>query len=453
MNLSKEFSNLEKSAVKMTVTVPNEEVKNAYSEVVKKYAKNLQIPGFRKGHVPQNILEKKYGDSLKAEAMAELIDKSVQEIFDDEKDVEKRPLPYEHPVMQEEPKFDLETDLVYSITYDVYPKADVKNFSGIVIKEVQVSIGDKELNEELKGIQEQNAVVMDKKDGETVAKDDIVTINYSELDENGSEISGSKREGFVFTVGSGENIYKIDDEIIGMKKDETKSITKTYDAKDENEELAGKTKKISVTVTALKIRDIPALDDDLAQDVNEKFKTLDDLKKDIMHSLEVAKDNKIKELKNQSLLEQLVEKNPFDIPQSMLNAELQGRWQMMARQFQTTAEQLEKMVTSMGKTKAGLMTEWAAESEKMLKSRIIVENLIKERNITATLEEIDAWYAKVAEDNNMSIDDVKKRYEDASSKEYVEDTVKEDKLYDELYKEVKVTKGDKIAFADLFKAQ
>ena len=292
-------------------------------------------------------------------------------------------------------------------------------------------------------------MVMDKKDG-VVAKDDIVTINYAELDDAGKVIEGTTREDFVFTVGTGENIYKIDDEIIGMKKDETKEITKKYKKDDSNEDLAGKTKKISVTVKAVKIRDIPALDDDFAQDCNEKYKTLADMKADIKQNMELALSRRLKEMKNNSLLEQLVEKNPFDIPASMLSAELDGRWRMMAQQFQTTPEDLERMVKASGQTKETMLNEWTGDSEKMLKSRIIVDSLIRERNISVTPEEIDAEYEKIAKEGGMTVEEVKKHYEDPRSKEYLIDDTKENKLYDQIYKEIKVTKGDKMSFKDVF---
>ncbi|MDE5898224.1 MAG: trigger factor [Treponemataceae bacterium] len=451
MKLTTEFTNLEKSSVKLTVTVAKDEVQDTYHSVVAKYVKNAQIPGFRKGHVPAAVLERKYGDSLKADAMSELIDKSLNEVF--EKKSENRPLPYRQPVMDEAPDFDTGKDFVYSVTYDVFPRVSVTDFSGITVKEPQVEIGDKELNEELKAIQERNAVVMDKKGGDAVEKGDIVTITYSELDEDGKEIEGSRRQDFVFTVGTGENIYKIDDEIVGMKKNETKVITKKYDKKEADEALAGKTKKISVTATAIKVRTLPAIDDDLAQDVSEKYKTLDDMKKDILRNMEVAKDRKIAELKSNSLLEQLVEKNSFEIPQSMLDAELDGRWRMMAQQFQTSPEQLEKMVAASGQTKEAMLKEWTGDSEKMLKSRIIVDSLIKERAISVTPDEIEAQYKKIAEDGGITVDEVKKHYSDARSKEYLIDDTKEQKLYAELYKEVKTAKGDKISFADLFAAK
>lgn len=453
MKVTKEISKLENSAVKLTATIAKEDVVSGYNKNISKYAKNVQLPGFRKGHVPVKVLEQKYGDSLKQEVLADLIDESLNQIFAEEESKDIRPLPYTQPRLDGDklPEFSTDKDLTFSVVYDVFPSVEVKDFSKIEVKEPQVEIGEKELNEELKAIQERNAVVIDKKEGEPVEKDNIVTIDYKELDDSGAAIPGSEREGFVFTVGTGENIYKIDDEIVGMKKDETKEISKTYDAKEENKDLAGKTKKISVTVKAIKLRNLPALDDELAQDVSEKYKTLDDLKKDISKGLESAKNRKIAELKSQSLLEQLIEKNPIVLPKSMIQAEMESRWRMMAQQFQTTPEQLEKMISASGQSKENMLTQWTGDAEKMLKSRLIVDALIREKNIAVTPEEVEAEFAKIADESGSTIEEVKEHYEDARAKEYIIDEIKENKLYDELYKQVKVSKGDKVKFADLFK--
>ena len=453
MKVTKEISKLENSAVKLTATIAKEDVVSGYNKNISKYAKNVQLPGFRKGHVPVKVLEQKYGDSLKQEVLADLIDESLNQIFAEEESKDIRPLPYTQPRLDGDklPEFSTDKDLTFSVVYDVFPSVEVKDFSKIEVKEPQVEIGEKELNEELKAIQERNAVVIDKKEGEPVEKDNIVTIDYKELDDSGAAIPGSEREGFVFTVGTGENIYKIDDEILGMKKDETKEISKTYDAKEENKDLAGKTKKISVTVKAIKLRNLPALDDELAQDVSEKYKTLDDLKKDISKGLESAKNRKIAELKSQSLLEQLVEKNPIVLPKSMIQAEMESRWRMMAQQFQTTPEQLEKMISASGQSKENMLTQWTGDAEKMLKSRLIVDALIREKNIAVTPEEVEAEFAKIADESGSTIEEVKEHYEDARAKEYIIDEIKENKLYDELYKQVKVSKGDKVKFADLYK--
>ena len=447
MKLTKEFKNLEKSAVELTVTIAKKDVADTYQKTLSNYVKNAQIPGFRKGHVPANVLERKYGDSIKADTLGTLIDQSFDEIFKEE--TENRPLPYAQPTMEKAPELDITKDLTYTVKYDVFPKVEVKDFAGVNVKEPQVTITDDDLSDEIKTIQERNATVTEKKDG-VVEKDNIVTINYVEVGEDGKEITDTKREDYVFTVGSGENLYKIDDEVVGMKKDETKEITKNYKKDFENSDLAGKTVKLNVTVKAVKIRDIPALDDDFAQDVNDKYKTLQDMKDDIKKNMELAVSRRVKELKNNSLLEQLVEKNKFDIPASMLAAELDGRWRMMAQQFQTTPEQLDKMIAASGQSKEAMLNEWTGDSEKMLKSRIIVDSLIRARNISVTPEEIEEQYKRIADEGGMTVEEVKKHYEDPRSKEYLIDDTKENKLYDQLYKEVKVSKGDKISFKDLF---
>lgn len=453
MKVTKEIEKLEHSAAKLTVTVAKKDVADSYSETLGKYAKQVQIPGFRRGHVPASVLERKFGEQIKLEAASELIDKSLNEIFSDEKEAENRPLPYAQPQLEKMPELDTAKDFVYTVTYDVFPKVNIADFSGITIKEPQVTIGDAELQEELKGIQERNAVVIDKKDDESVEKDNIVTISIVEKDDEGKEVASSKRDGFTFTVGTAENVYKIDDDIIGMKKDETKEIVKNYDAAEKDTNLAGKTKKYSVTVKQIKVRNLPALDDELAQDVNEKFKTLDDLKNDIMKNLETAKTNKINEMKVNDLLSQLIEKNAFDIPASMLTAELDGRWNMMAKQFQTTPEDLDRMIAASGQKKEDMLKEWTGDAEKMLKSRIIVDSLLKSKNISVTPEEIEAEYQKIADGNGITVEEVKKHYADPRSKEYLIDEAKEQKLYKEIFSQVKVTKGDKMAFADLFKRQ
>ena len=453
MNTTKKIEKLENSAVKLTVTVPQKEVQDNYNQIVNKYAKTIQIPGFRKGKAPVAVLERKFGEALKADIASDIIEKALEEVFSDidKNDEANRPLPYAQPKMDEAPKLDVNSDFSFSLTYDIMPQVDVKHIESVTIKEPQVKIGEAELKEELEAIRERNAVVIDKKDTEAAAKDDIATVDYWEIDDDGKEVDKSKREDFTFTIGSGQNIYQFDDDIVGMKKGETKTLTKSWDKEYEDKELAGKTKKIGVTLKTLKLRKLPDLDDELAQDVNEKYKTLADMKADITKNLEAALTNRLREIKANALLEQLVEKNPITLPKSMLDAEIDARWRMTAQRFQTSPEQLEKLVASSGQTKEEMLKQWAGDSEKMLKSRLIVENLLKARNIAVTPEEVEAEYAKIADGAGISLEEVKKHYADASKKEYLIDDMKEQKLYAQLFEQVKITKGDKTTFADLFK--
>ncbi|MCR5622268.1 MAG: trigger factor [Treponema sp.] len=455
MKVSKEVTKIENSAVKLTATIAKEDVASGYKDAMARYSKNIQIPGFRKGHVPTSVLERKYGEGLKAEITGELIDKALNEIISAEDMKDMRPLPYSQPKFDGDdfPVLDTDKDLTFTVVYDIFPQVQVGKLDGIKIKVPQAEVTQEDMDKELKSIQERNAAVIDKKDDAPVEKDDIVTIDYKEVGDDGAAVAGSEREGFVFTEGSGENIYKIDDDILGMKKDETKVITKKYAKNDKNADLAGTTKKISVTVKQIKVRNLPALDDDLAQDVNEKYKTLDDLKKDISRSMNLAKDRKVADIKRQELLKQLLEKTPFDLPKSMVQAENDGRWNMMAQQFKTTPEELEKMVSASGQTKETMLTQWVGDTEKALKSRIIVDQLLRDRNISVTPDEIEDEYKKIAEQNDMSLDEVKDHYKDLKAKEYLVDEVKENKLFDTLYTEVKLEKGDKMTFSELFKEE
>lgn len=258
MTISKEITRLEHSAIKLTITVNKEDLKAEYDQIVADYRKTLQIPGFRKGKVPETVLERKFGDSLKAETLARILDRSVTEIFEDPTFPEAdRPLPYSTPEVQDEPKLDLEADLVFSVVYDVLPQITLGTWQGLAVAIPDVKITDEDIHRELEVIRERNAIVFDKDDEAGAATGDVVTIQYSELSDTGEPIPGTERQDFVFTLGSGHTIYHLDDDMIGMKRGETRDIEKTYPEDFYDMDLAGKTKKIRVGLTALKEKDLP----------------------------------------------------------------------------------------------------------------------------------------------------------------------------------------------------
>ena len=229
-----------------------------------------------------------------------------------------------------------------------------------------------------------------------------------------------------------------------MKKGESKDITKTYDEKETDKELAGKTKKLRVTLKELKYKDLPAIDDELAQDISEKYKTLDDLKADIKKNLTAAVNDKLKKLKEKSLIEQMIEANPFELPESMVRAELESRWIMTANQFRTAPEELEKVFAKTEQSKEKIFETWREDSQKSLKGRVLIETLLKDRKIEISEEEIEAEYKRLSEITGMDTEAVKKYYADPQQKEYFIDNLKEDKLYDELYTKCTITKGKKM---------
>ncbi|MFA6505576.1 MAG: trigger factor [Treponemataceae bacterium] len=450
MVVSKEIARLEHSSVKLTVTVGKNDVKAQYDDLMKSYGKSIQIKGFRKGMVPRDVLERKFGESLKGEALGHIMEKSLEEIFKEEAfDAANRPLPYSTPSVKDEPKLDFGSDLTFTVEYDVFPEVKVGTWKGIEVEVPVAEVAEEDLSRELEQLRDRNAVVIDKDEKGKVAKNDVVTVNYSELAEDGSVLPGTERQDYVFTVGTGQNVFKFDDEIVGMKKDETKNFDKTYGADFPDPEFAGKTKKLRVTVTALKEKKLPALDDDLAQDISEKYKTLADLKADIKGNLGKTLENKIREKKVNAFLEKVLETTTIDLPQSMIRIELESRWRTLARRFNANADQLMAILASGGKDYEGLMAEWKPDVEKALKSRLIVENLMKELDVKVDDADLEKEFETMAASMNAGIDEVKKHYERDDMKDYLRDDIKERRLFDLVFAETKTKKGKKVKYLDL----
>ncbi|AEF85937.1 trigger factor [Treponema primitia ZAS-2] len=450
MAITKEITRLEHSNVKLTVTVGKEDVRTQYDELLSGYSKNLQIPGFRKGKAPKDVLERKFGSGLKEEALGRIIEKSITDIFEDEGFPKgDRPLPYSTPQVEEEPVLALDSDLSFSVVYDVMPAVNVATWKGLEVEAPDVSVSEEDISRELETVRDRNAIVQDKEDGEEALKDDVVTVDYLELSEAGEPLDDTKREDFVFTLGSGYNLYKFDDEVVGMKKGESKDITKTYAEDFTDKDLAGKTIKLRITLSALKKKILPALDDDLAQDVDEKFKTLDDLKADIRGRLTKNLDKRLRDISLNNLLEKISAETPVEIPESMIRIELDSRWRNLARRFNTSAEELLKIMGTSGKGYEQIIEEWRPDVIKALHSRIIVEKLMEEQKLEASDDEFEKEIVNLSAETGSSVEDIKKYYEQENMKEYLKEEIKERKLFDIMLAENTIKKGKQEKYTDI----
>ena len=447
MNFTKNYTPVEKSQMKLSITVKQDEVQNQYALLTKKYSRELQIPGFRKGKVPVKILEQKFGDALRSETFNGIIETVLKEVFVDA-DKYERPLPYSQPAIDGTPDFKLDSDMSFTVVYDVRPNIAPVNVEGFTVSIPDVTVDDEDIATELKHIQERNALVIDCAETDAVQNGSIVTIDFVELDESGEEVDNTRRNDFVFTIGNSDFHYELDDDLIGMKKGEERIIEHSYPAGHMDPALAGKTKKVKVHLTALKKKDLPAIDDELAQDVSEKYATLADLKADISKNLSIKIQDELERRKNNDLLKQIAEANPFELPESMIAAELEGRWEMLANQMRMSGAELEKLTAGVeGRlSKASAMQEWRADAELRLKTRLIVEKLLEERDITVTPEEVEAEYPVIAERSGNTAEEVKKYYtENVRQKEYLIDDIKEKKLYAQLFEKSKLKKTKKMS--------
>jgi trigger factor len=452
VTVSKEITRLEHSRVKLALTVGKDDVVKEYDGLLKEYSASVQMPGFRKGKVPREVLLRKFGDALKGEALGKIIEKAVGQVFDDEGlSREDKPLPYSSPQLQDEPKLDLESDLTFSVVYDVLPKVSVGQYKDLEIEAPGAAVTDEDINRELEAIRERNSVVFDRDDSAAAEKDNVLTVNYCELDEKGGVVPGTERQDFAFTLGSGYNIFKFDDEIAGMKKGETREFEKSFPADFSESDLAGKTKKLRVTLTALKEKKLPDLDDDLAQDVDEKYQTLDDLKQSIRDRMTKNLERRLREIKVSRILEKIVENTPVDIPESMVRIELESRWRNLARRFNTTPEEIMKSTEKSGKIVEEIQEEWRPDALKALHSRLIVETLIEDLAFTASDEELEKEFEVMAGESETPLEEVKKYSEDATMKEYIKEDIKERKLFDVLLSENKIKTGKTENYLDLMR--
>jgi trigger factor len=449
VTVNREITRLEKSNVKLVLTVPRDEVRTQYNDLLNDYGKKIQMPGFRRGKVPREVLIRKFGEALKSEALTRIMEASVSEVFQDENlGREDKPLPYSTPQIQEKPEFDLDADLTFSMVYDVLPKVTVGGWKGLEAEIPDVSIGDEDLARELEELRERNAIVLDRSDAEAARKNDVVTVNYREVGENGETLPNSERQDFVFTLGSGYNVYKFDDEIVGMKKGETREFVKTWPADEADPVLAGQTKKLSVSLTALKEKQLPVLDDDFAQDVDEKYKTLEDLKKSIREKLDRNLERRLRDLKVSRLLEKIMETSPVIIPESMIRMELESRWRNLARSFNTSVEEITAMMEKSGKTAEEIQDEWRPNAEKALHSRLIVETLMEEQKFEISAEELEKEMEKLAAESGTALEEIKKYYEQENMKEYLREDIRERRLYDLLLAENTIKKGNKTKYLE-----
>ncbi|MDR0586130.1 MAG: trigger factor [Treponema sp.] len=450
MSVSKEITRLDRSAIKLTLKVDKEDVRSQYDELVNNYVKTIQIPGFRKGKVPREVLERKFGGSLKDEALNSIFGKTISEVFEDESfPKDDQPLPYSTPRIDGEPVLDFENDLVFSVIYDVLPKLTVGPWKGLEVEVPDVSVTDEDLNRELEEIRERNAIVLDRDDGEAAVKNDVVTVTYCELDGDKNPVKGSEREDFVFTLGSGYNLYGFDDDIVGMKKNETKDITKTFPEDYNYRDLAGKTVTVRVTLTALKEKKLPGLDDDLAQDVDEKYNTLDDLKNSIKDRLSTNLERRLRDITVSNILEKILENTPIDLPESMLRLELDSRWRNLARRFNVSPEELEKTLGKSGQNPENIREEWKGDAEKALKSRLVVETLMRDLELEASEEETEKEIEGIMSYSDAPAEDIKKYYEQENIRESLKEDIKERKLFDLFLAENKVKKGERKKYLDL----
>jgi len=445
VNASKEVELLENSQVKLTIHVPTADVKQEYDSIVKEYCEKAHLKGFRRGKVPADVIIRKLGPSLIDQTRSEVLEKSLSEVFES---VEQKPIPYATPEIKSEEALVLDRDFSFEVIYDTWPAIELGPYLGLEIDQPEWEITDEDLGRELKGIQEQNALFTDKDEG-AVENGNIVNIDYVELDESGADKSGTKREAFVFEVGTGYNVYKVDDEMLAMKKGETKLITKTFAEDFETKALAGKTVMLRVTLNSIKEKKLPEINDELAQDISEKFQTLDDLKADITSKLEAAVKSALRSKTITRVLDSVVETSKIPLPVSMMEYQLEAMWQDYANQLRIDEKRLAKLLESQGRSVEDVRKEWMPSAEKRARLQLVVSEIAKKEGIGIEESDLDAEIAKMAEERKVTPAELKESLAKNNLEDYMRSNLRMDKLYDHVLSKTVIRHSEKRKVLDI----
>ncbi|MGP1414877.1 MAG: trigger factor [Treponema sp.] len=423
----------------LSVTIKKETIKDEYQKLLSKYVKEVALPGFRRGKVPAKLFEAKYADVLKKDLTSELIENATKEIFE-ESSKEERPISCSPIIPKEMPDIDFNEDFTFVLSYDVAPILKIVKDGGFTIKVPVVTVTEKHIQDELKKIQERNAVYKAKEDGEVAEDGNVVTIDFKVFD---GEKEEDARRDYVYTLGSGQNSYGFDSDVIGMKKGDVKEIEKTYPDDYELEAFRGKVKKISFTLKDIKVKILPEINDELAQDVSSDFNTLDDLKNNVREKLNRDVELAIRKEKESRVLEQLREANPVVVPKSLImqtiREELSGFFQRVGISTDNIDQYIEE-------NKEAILKDMEGEAIKRIHDTLLLEELKNTRTeVSIEDEEFDKYLEKLSIDMNMSLANLKDMCNAPDTKDTIIRMLRNDRLFDDIFKTCNFENGDEIS--------
>ncbi len=383
----------------MIVTIEGEEWKKAVNKAFKKLAKNLEMPGFRKGSAPISLAEKRIPA---AERFLEAVNENANEwMRNGLKELGLSPIT--QPQLDIKDVNEEKVELVY--TFTVEPEAKVGDYKALEYKVEDYTVTDDEVNEEIGRMRNQYAD-MEVKEGEA-ENGDTVNIDYKGL-KDGVAFDGGTAEGYDLELGSGSFIPGFEEQLVGVKAGDEKSLNLSFPADYHAEDLAGADVVFEVKVNEVKTKSIPELDDDFAKELNIKgVETVEDLNKNVRERLETRKKNDAENKAQNDLMEAFAEIVDVDIPDVMIEEEVQGQINQLANQLQQYGMSLTSYLQMMGQSADDLKASYSDQAAKTVKIRLGLEAVAKAENLEPSDEDIQKQYEEIAEQYGMKIDEVK----------------------------------------------
>ena len=416
--------------VKLEITVEAEKFDEAIKKVYFKSAKYFNIPGFRKGKAPMQIVEKYYGKEIFYEdAFNEVAGEALEEAVKENKlEVVSRP---DIEVTQIEKG----KDLVFTAIMQTKPEAELGKYKGIEIKKIEYNVTDEDIEHELGHMQEHNSRLISIED-RPVESGDIATIDFEGF-VDGKAFEGGKAEGHELEIGSNTFIPGFEDQVIGMKIDEEKDIKVKFPDEYFSKDLAGKDATFKVKVHEIKKKELPELDDEFAKDVSE-FDTLKELKESIKEKQQKQNDDKAKYETQEAVIKAVCENMKVEIPSGMIETEIDNMIKDIEQRLSYQGLKLDQYLQMMGKKQEDMRKEYEPQAIEGIKSRLALEAVIKAEKIEATDEEVDEKLKEMAKNYGKENDEEFLKNENVRN--YIKEGLASEKAIDFLVENAKMKK-------------
>ena len=403
----------ENNMVKLVIEASAEEFEAGLNAAYNKNKNKISVPGFRKGKAPRKMIEQLYGSQIFFEDAANEI---IPDAYADAAKESGLDIVSQPKVSIEQ--LEAGKPFIFAAEVAVRPEVELGEYKGVEVTKADAEVTDADVEEELKKVQDQNSRTVSVED--RAVKDGDMTVIDFEGFIDGEAFDGGKGENYPLTIGSHSFIDTFEEQMIGMNIGEEKELNVTFPEDYHAENLKGKPATFKVTVKEIKEKQLPELDDDFAQDVSD-FDTLAEYKDDLKKKIAERKESEAKAKKESEAIEKVVEAAKMDIPQAMIDTQVNRMLEDFAMRLQQQGLSVEQYFQYTGMTADKIMEEMKPEAVKRIKNSLVLEAVAKAENIEVSEEEFEAELQKMADMYKMEIEKIKEFMQDAEAKQMKDD--------------------------------
>lgn len=434
---------LENATVELEITVPVEEIAEEYNKTIKKIQKRAKVDGFRAGKAPLHLVEKKFSDKAKSEMVESVLQSSYVKAL-----TEKNHRPISQPKIDFE-DFSVEKPFKYKALFEVYPTVELKDYKNIAADEKQVEVKDEDVEFEIDSLREKHAEVSKKEDGASVENGDLVKIGYKRVDNLEDEGNGSLTE-MTVVAGKSDKDHEFDKYVEGMKVDEEKTVKFKYPKDYQIEDLANKKVEYLVKIYEISKRILPEADDEFAKDLGD-HDTIADMREKIGQDLNKYVTERAKSEVKSAILEKIIEKADFDIPQTMVDSEKEAIFRRLQQRMGVALEDKNIFAQAMGMTLEDFEGTLAKEAIQSIKTTLVLSEISNTEKLEVSDEEYEKSLQDMADRNKQGLDELKKLVAQNNAEQNIKSELIFDKAMDFIYDNAKIKKLSPVGVKEFLK--